>query len=353
MSPVDASDALHARVRAFARGEGAESFEALALDVARHQERCSPAFARLCRAHGGLTSWDAIPAVPTDAFRLTRVASFSPELERARFLTSGTTGSERGAHVFRTTETYAEVALASGRSALVERPEARRVVVALMPDPGDPGESSLGFMARLFMRAFDGRERRAWLVADRLDVAALEGAAAEATRLAEPLLVLGASFAFVALLEALGDARIEAPSDTVVMQTGGFKGRTHEVDPEWLRLGIARSFGIGPERVVGEYGMTELSSQLYERTLHGGEPGVYLPPKWLRVSAVDPVTLAELPEGEVGLARFVDLANVDSAVAVLSRDLVRRRGGGVELLGRHPGAPPRGCSLALERLLER
>jgi hypothetical protein len=58
-----------------------------------------------------------------------------------------------------------------------------------------------------------------------------------------------------------------------------------------------------------------------------------------------------VPDGEIGLARFIDLANVDSAVAILTRDLVRRRDGGIELLGRSPGAPPRGCSLAIEALL--
>jgi hypothetical protein len=53
----------------------------------------------------------------------------------------------------------------------------------------------------------------------------------------------------------------------------------------------------------------------------------------------------------VGLARFIDLGNVDSAVCVVTQDLVRRVGGGIELLGRQPGATPRGCSLSIEALL--
>jgi hypothetical protein len=53
----------------------------------------------------------------------------------------------------------------------------------------------------------------------------------------------------------------------------------------------------------------------------------------------------------VGLARFVDLGNVDSAVAVLTEDLVRVHRDGVELLGRRRGAAPRGCSLAFESLV--
>ena len=58
-----------------------------------------------------------------------------------------------------------------------------------------------------------------------------------------------------------------------------------------------------------------------------------------------------MPEGEVGLARFVDLGNIDSAVAILTEDLVRRVGPGIELCGRRPASVPRGCSLALESLL--
>lgn len=351
MSLVLESDALHARVRAFARGERSDSFEDLALDIARFQERWSPGYRRLCAAHGGLGGFETIPLVPCDAFRLARVAVHPPELDAARFVTSGTTGSERGTHALRTTETYSELALRSGEAALLSPGPKRRVVVALAKDPGEPGDSSLGFMLRVFMRAFDGRERQAWLLAEGVDVAALERAAGDARASGEPLLALGASFALVALLDALGGGSFRVPEGSVVMQTGGFKGRSREVDPARLRADLARAFGISPEAVVGEYGMTELSSQLYEETLSGGEPGVYVPPPWLRVRAVDPLSLRPLPDGEVGLAGFVDLANVDSAIAVLTRDLVRCRGRGVELVGRSAGAPPRGCSLALEALV--
>ena len=85
-----------------------------------------------------------------------------------------------------------------------------------------------------------------------------------------------------------------------------------------------------------------------------GEGGhsVFVEPPWLRVTAVDPITLAPVAEGEVGLARFTDLANVDSSLVVLTQDLVRRVPGGLVLLGRRPGAPLRGCSLAAEALAE-
>jgi hypothetical protein len=57
-------------------------------------------------------------------------------------------------------------------------------------------------------------------------------------------------------------------------------------------------------------------------------------------------------DGSVGLARMDDLLNVDSAVSVLARDRVRRSGAGFVLLGRSTGDPPRGCSIAIEEMLE-
>src|SRR5690606_7542375 len=116
------------------------------------------------------------------------------------------------------------------------------------------------------------------------------------------------------------------------------KGRSREIAAAELRHRLAETFRIDESCVVGEYGMTELSSQLYEGTVPGallsGPPGVYLEPPWLRIQPVDPTSLRPVGEGETGLARIIDLANVDSAVAVLTQDLVRRRGPGIELLGR-------------------
>lgn len=371
---VAESEALHERVRAFARGEAPETddFERLALDIARFQTRHVPGFRRLVEARSpGLDRLDAIPAVPSDAFRLTRVAVHPPELDAVRFVTSGTTGSARGTHAMRTTRTYRELSLAFGRRALASAWPGRRVVVALAPPPGSPPSSSLGFMMRAFMEELDGRavavdpsgaefdpeSSGRWLASTSgVDIAGLRRAALVAQERREPLLVLATSFALVLLLDALAGAKIPAPKRTVVMQTGGFKGRTRSVAPDKLRRAVARAFRIPRAQVVGEYGMTELSSQLYEGTLPGGvlsgQPGTYLEPPWLRVVSVDPATLKPLGEDETGIARIVDLGNVDSAVAIVVQDLVRRREGGIELLGRRPGAPPRGCSLAMEALVQ-
>lgn len=139
------------------------------------------------------------------------------------------------------------------------------------------------------------------------------------------------------------------------MQTGGFKGRTREVAPDLLRQLLAARYGLPDQAILAEYGMTELSSQLYE-TMEAG-PRRLRPPAWLRTEIVDPETLQPIPPGQpgqAGLLRIEDPANVDTAWAVQTSDLARRiHPDGLELLGRAPGAIPRGCSLAVEEALGR
>ncbi|HET9958416.1 MAG TPA: acyl-protein synthetase [Polyangiaceae bacterium] len=370
------SEALHERVRAFAKqARGEADFERLALEIAEYQARYQPGYARLLRRCGKTPDGvAALPAVPTDAFRLTRVAAHPPALDSACFVTSGTTGQDQGRHYFRTTRTYAELSVEFGRRALRSSP-ARCTAVALAPAPSEPPSSSLGFMCGLFMEQFDGRPlveaghgvtaafdvtaAERWLLSPgHIDLEGLRRAVACAQRRAEPMLLLATSFALVETLDALDRAKVTTlplPAGSVVMQTGGYKGRTREIPRAELRTWVARVFGIAEEQVASEYGMTELSSQLYEACVPGAELAgpreLHLAPPWLRVSAVDPVSLEPVAEGEVGLARFVDLANVDSALVILTRDAIRKRGPFIELLGRAPGAPPRGCSLAIEALL--
>lgn len=356
-----ASRALHDRVRAFIAaseaGEPPESFDALACALSRFQTAHIPALARLARARGvdpsALVTADDIPAVPTDVFKLTRLSAHGPEDDTIVFRTSGTTIGQRGEHPARDTATYARGAVAHGRQMLCPDGVPLRVLV-VGPPPDDAPDSSLTFMCALFGERFSSGARY-FLRGDAIDDGAL---AREIAASPLPVLLLGTSFAFVHLLDQLEGRTLPLPPCSRVMQTGGFKGRSRIVEADVLLAQIADTFVVSPDLVVSEYGMTELSSQCYEgairATLAGGPKlarGVHVAPPWLRVTAVDGETLAPLPPGEVGLARMVDLANVDSAVAVQTQDRVRLVEGGFELLGRAPGAPPRGCSLATEEML--
>ena len=390
------SDSLHARVRAFIaaamHGDATESFDALSTDIARFQiERVAPV-RRLAIARGlagaDLAEASQIPAVPTDVFRFARVAAHPSEEDVAVFRTSGTTSGARGEHSFRTLATYDAAAVAWASRHLLshpadaapssrrgERPGAtsasdsaaapRRTerpgpsmltdatVISLTPPPDEATDSSLVHMIALFART-----QRApvsfHLDGGALDPRTVAAACARARKRARPAILFGTSFAFVHLIDSAGSFDLSLPEGSRAMLTGGFKGRSREVPADELRAAIAKTFGLPDGSVVGEYGMTELSSQLYERTLvkTATRHDVYAAPPWVRVTAVDPATLEPLPEGEIGIARIVDLANVDSAVVVQTADRVRVTGDEVELFGRLPGATPRGCSLAVEEMLE-
>jgi len=365
---LERSSALHARARtfvnAFERGERAPDFDAFASELARYQADHAPGFARLCRARGvdpaSLARAEDIPPVPTDVFKLTRVATFDEAHSAVTFRTSGTTVGARGSHALRDPSTYEAACVAFGRRWLARDLDRPIPVVVLGPSPAAAPDSSLGHMCASFVRVFGepAPESETWLVdGDILDISAFDSRVAYALAKDQPMLVLATSFALVHLLDAVGDATFALPAGSRVMQTGGFKGKSREVAPERLRAELARVFAIDERAIVAEYGMTELSSQFYERTLFesGSQHGAYAEPPWARVIPVDPETLAPVPDGEVGIAKIVDLMNVDSAVAILTQDRVRRLPGndGFELLGRAPGAPSRGCSIAIDELLGR
>jgi hypothetical protein len=103
---------------------------------------------------------------------------------------------------------------------------------------------------------------------------------------------------------------------------------------------LAKFLGVQPNNVLAEYGMSELSSQAYDNAA-----GVFHFPPWARACIISPETGAESAEGETGLLRVFDLANIASVMAVQTEDLAVRRGDGFELLGRAASAEPRGCSL--------
>ncbi|WP_394826225.1 hypothetical protein [Pendulispora albinea] len=358
---ISESAALHERARAFVRAfeegrENPEPFDALARDLARFQARYVAGYTNLIRARGldperFERAADA-PAVPTDAFKVARVSAF-PEAETpVVFRTSGTTVGDRGSHFFRDPSTYDAAAVAFARRTLLRGFPERVHVLVLGPSAVDLPDSSLCHMNEAFVRAFGlpGDGDVYFLRNDILDVAALDETVARILVTSDaPVLLLATAFACVYLLDAVGDSGFRLPKGSRVMQTGGFKGKTREVEPSVLRRDLARAFHISPDDVLGEYGMTELSSQFYED--RGG--GIYLEPPWARVVPVDPVTLEPVEEGAEGIARIEDLMNVDSAFALLAADRVRRVPGGFELLGRAPGAPPRGCSLTVEEILGR
>jgi hypothetical protein len=389
--------------------------DALLCDLLAWQAAHVPCYARLVAARGP-RSWplphagggrvpSAFPALPTDVFRHARVAVHPPEQDVAVFRTSGTTHGERGVHALRTLALYDLAARAAADAALFPDlvPGGPRLrLVMLAPPPEQAPDSSLSYMLGRFA-VWYGRDVVWAMTRDatgslRLDAHALETALESACDEGMPAAVLGTSFAFVHAEDALGARRFSLPPRSRLMQTGGFKGRSREVPPDELRAALSARYGVPEAFVVAEYGMTELSSQLYEDTLmraldaapplgrpptprvarsstsdtphaeppptsadparttlpdptSDGSPRRLWVPPWMRVEVVDPETLLPVPDGTTGVLRLDDPVNLDSVASILTSDLAVRDSHGLRLLGRSPGATPRGCSLAIEEAL--
>ena len=346
-------------------GERAAEVDALALAIARYQATHVPAVAQLYAARGiepaALASASQIPAMPAELFRLRRMAAHDQAEDERCFRTSGTSqgAAARGEHPMRTTRTYAGAALAWGARLLwPDRPKLR--LLSLVAPEKRATDSSLSFMVARFGERLDPAAT-SFFDGQTLDVDGFARACRDAQAHGQATLVCATAFALVELCDRLGAERLVLPAGSRVMQTGGFKRRSRELEPGELRRLVAARFALPEAYVVGEYGMTELSSQLYEGTLcralgrgfASAAPGRYFAPPWVRVTAVDPIELVPLPLGEVGLCQLLDLANVDSALVVLTADVCRQHAdGSIELTGRAPGAEPRGCSLAAEEALD-
>jgi hypothetical protein len=193
--------------------------------------------------------------------------------------------------------------------------------------------------------AFLGRTDAAggWQVAAPDAWAALRAAADDHA----PVVLLGAAFSFVHLLEGRepGARALRLPAGSFALETGGYKGRSRALPRAELHAALAEALGLPAGAIRTEYGMCELSSQAYDwfAAEPPAAPRVFRFPPWARAVVVSPETGREVGEGESGLLRVYDLANVRSVLAIQTEDLARRRGGGFEWLGR--AAEARGCSL--------
>jgi len=223
-------------------------------------------------------------------------------------------------------------------------------IFALMPSEAEAPSSSLSFMVARFVEQWGYSERDCFYV--RHGTLEVDRVQRDLDRLIDcgvPIAVLGPSFGFVHLLDGLPGWRIRLPHGSVIMPTGGFKGRAREIEESVLYGMLCDRFSVDMSAIVGEYGMTELSSQAYEQTTANGR--WYRSPQWMKVSAVDPESLRVLPDWEQGILRIVDLANVWSSVCIQTSDLGMTSPDGFRVIGRIPDATPRGCARALDAVL--
>ncbi|MDB4988483.1 MAG: Acyl-protein synthetase [Myxococcaceae bacterium] len=364
---IAARSSLHSRILSLiarlAHGtRDDQARDALLLELAAYQREHVAPYARFSsqrlRTRGitDIVSVDQVPALPTDAFRHARISS-RPESEDLRtFRSSGTTQDTRSLHTLQDLSLYDAAAQAAARFALF--PDlARMPLIILAPHERELSDSSLSYMLARFVEWFgNDASTHVWPL-DQLELTRLRARLHAAAHANMPVALLGTSFAFVHAVDALGGEHFELPAKSRIMQTGGFKGRSREVSPEAMRQLLTDSFGTQASNIVAEYGMTELSSQLYDNTLRAevlGEPAParrLWTPGWVRTSIVDPETLTPLPHGEEGLVRIDDLANLDSVAFIQTSDLGVADELGIVLHGRAPLSVARGCSITADELL--
>ena len=351
---------IHERVLSFIHSPQPGRFDSISLDVFRHQYVSVPAYRRYCESLGiqaDAVSWpEEIPMVSTVAFKYAHLhAPGAGDDSRAlTFLTSGTTSGRerRGRHVVARPDIYRASAIAHLRTMMFPDGAPMRML-AIHPTADRMPESSLSTMISWCIEAFG--QGPALCAADRagLDAAAAIAFLAKAAADRAPVCILGTTAAYAAIFDALAAQAIALPQGSRMMDTGGAKGQVVPLTPAQVRERAHASFGIDADCVINEYGMTELCSQLYDATrLNSGIAApagerLKIAPPWMRPSAIDPVTLRRVPDGNRGLLGFIDLANLGSVSAILTEDFGIVAGQQVRILGRAIAGGARGCALSI------
>lgn len=225
-----------------------------------------------------------------------------------------------------------------------------------MESPLDAPHSSLSYMMgevnrRFFSRKGEFYVKKGALLHEKL-IRDLSGQK-------NKIILLATAFSLKSFLDEMDRKKIilKLPAGSRLMETGGFKGRVREVSKKALYDLCQKKFGLKKAFCVSEYGMTELSSQCYDTSLRDAVSGLRRKPfktgpGWMRVTVIDPRTGREARIGQKGLLRVLDLANLDSVMAVQTEDVAVRRKEGFDLAGRAKGSEVRGCSLRYEEFLK-
>ena len=336
-------------------------FERLALALFAWQlEHCAP-YRRFCERRGAtpesVQTWDAIPAVPTGAFKEVALRCFEPDAVVKTFRTSGTSNTSgratrRGELHLDTLELYeASLVPSFERGVLPDLAPGERIPLwILAPSAQEAPDSSLSHMFAVMVGRRGTPDSGFFVREGELAAEALLEAARASS---EPVAVCGTAFAFVHWMEDLArrGERLALPEGTRLMETGGFKGRARERGQGELYEELGERLGVPRGRIVNQYGMTELGSQFYDVTLSSPGTEHKCVPPWVRVRIVDPGSGAEAAEAEPGMIQILDLANTGSIAAVSAADLGQRAGEGFVVLGRDAGAEERGCSIAADEML--
>ena len=281
------------------------------------------------RHPGEVNRLEDIPFLPIQFFKSHEVVS-SRENVIKTFTSSGTTGSFPSKHLVTDVSIY-EKSFNLGFEKFYG-PLENYVILALLPSYLEREGSSLIYMVNSLIEQSKHPESGFYLN----DLDKLKNQLKNLDDSGKKVLLIGVSFALLDLVEAYSFQL----KNTIVMETGGMKGRRKELIREELHQKLKTGFGV--DAIHSEYGMTELLSQAYSK----GD-GIFFTPKWMRLFTRDTEDALLLQEpGKTGGINIIDLANINSCSFIATQDLGRvNADGSFEIIGRFDNSDIRGCNL--------
>lgn len=309
-----------------------DSFQALALDIFRHQYQYNALYNRWVNAlqvnPADVKQLTDIPFLPVAFFKSHEVVTGSFEPEQV-FESSGTTSTKNSRHLVKDITLYTE-SFTKGFKLFYDNPSGF-CIIGLLPAYLERKGSSLVMMVDNLIK-LSGHEKSGFYLYNFQELAnVINDLEAKGQR----TLLIGVTFA---LLDFAEQFPIKL-NHTIVMETGGMKGRRREMIREEVHGYLQEQFGIAA--IHSEYGMTELLSQAYS---FGN--GVFKPVPWMKILLRDDDDPMVVKNSGKGLINIIDLANVHSCSFVATDDAgILQSDSSFKVLGRSDNSDIRGCSL--------
>ena len=275
-----------------------------------------------------IKSYTDIPFLPIDFFKSHKVVTTTHKEDKV-FTSSGTTGSIVSKHHIARLSIY-EHSFQQAFENFYGNPSSF-CILALLPSYLERGGSSLVYMCDQLIE--QSQHPNSGFYLNNLDELIRCLKTLESKE--QPTILLGVSYALLDLIEKQ-DFQLK---HTIVMETGGMKGKRKEMVKEELHKTLANGFGL--DKIHSEYGMTELLSQAYS---YGD--GKYSCPPWMKILIRDPNDPLSLQNGRSGGINVIDLANVDSCAFIATQDMGQlNEDGSFRISGRFDQSDVRGCNL--------
>lgn len=310
-----------------------KQFEKIALKVFRFQYENNLVYNEFCQflktdPHK-VKSLQQIPFLPIQFFKSHAVVSNSNPIQET-FTSSGTTGMITSKHLVTDVSLYEE-SYRRGFAEFYGNIE-DYVVLALLPSYLEREGSSLIYMVKDLIELSNQADSGFYLN----DHDALISKLVELDNQGQNVILFGVTFALLDLIEKLPFQL----QHTIIMETGGMKGRRKEMIREELHEQLCQGFGVSA--IHSEYGMTELLSQAYSL----GD-GVFECPAWMQILIRDTEdALTYIDNGKTGGINVIDLANINSCSFIATQDLGKKNpNNSFEVLGRFDNSDIRGCNL--------